>query len=89
MAPSDSARRSSDEVLRGPLKTIWEPGTPARRAMRYSKPEATSAQHPARWRRATRPMRGFDLTEYAMVAPGPATAWNARASASMRAPSKT
>jgi hypothetical protein len=48
VAPSASARRSSAGVLSGPLKTSCEPGTPARRATRYSKPDATSAQQPAR-----------------------------------------
>ena len=49
--------------VKRPVKTIREPGTPARRAIRYSKPDATSAQHPARCRRATRPISGLDFTE--------------------------
>ncbi len=89
VAPSWRARRSSAVVLSGPLNTIRDPGTPARRATRYSNPDAASAQQPARCRRATSPINGFDLTEYATVAVGPATAWKSRASASRRAPSKT
>ena len=42
---------------------LRDPGTPARRATRYSKPDATSAQQPARCSRATSPIRGLDFTE--------------------------
>lgn len=51
-APSVAATRSASRDLFGPLKMMFSPGTPSRRAFWYSISEITSAREPSWWKMA-------------------------------------